>query len=520
MPDTAPPRGWRAVDAAACAVLALITGAYLHWWPRDLYHYDEALLLYEAKRITEGDVPYRDFFEIITPGSLYVFAGAFALFGVNLETARVIMAIVHVGIEWLIYAASLRVGVRSELAFAAALAHLAIGYALIPIASAHWFGTLLMMVSLVLALDSGGRRPPLALGLTTGLLIAFQHQKGVVIGAAAAIVIGLDGLFDPKLAGPRTRRLLADLIRYTVGTALIVVPLFGALLLASGPRPMVDALIRFPLGNYRGYQLHQLPWGFVLWPAIGHLFWVAHVLIRLPYLAGVALLRGLWQWTVRRDWAYARRLLVLAVYLAAAALSILYNADLPHMALIACVGLVAAAETIESGLRAAARAAWLERGTGVAIAAAVVVLIAYQLPRNREWRRAHYAVRAETPFGSVDVGDPNELVLLEGLRQRLAAEPTREVFAYPYYSSAYLLTPADNPTRFQILVPNYNSKEQYDEVVGVLEARRVPYVVVLTYWVDWDDDVIVQYLKRAYERVALPFEGPPPAAYTLFRRKS
>jgi hypothetical protein len=518
MPDTDAPRRWRAVDSAACAVLAAVTGAYLFWWPRDLYHYDEALLLYEAKRILSGDVPYRDFFEIIAPGTLYVFAGAFSLFGVSMGTARVVMAIVHLLIEWLVYVACRRAGVRPELAFTAALGHLTIGHALIPIASAHWFGTLLMMLSLVLCLGVPQRRHWLAVGVVSGLLIVFQHQKGAVIGAGTAIVLVLDAVLDRGVAAPWKRRLLTDLSGYAGGAALVIVPVFGILLFTAGPRPLFDALVRFPLGNYRGYKLHQLPWGFAVWPAIGHLFWVAHLLVRLPYLAAISLLRGLWQWTVRRDRRRAHVLLVLGVYLAAAAFSILYNPDLPHLALIACVGLVAAAETIEAGLRIAVRIAPLERAAGVAIAAVLVVLMSYQLTLNRDSRQANYPVRAETPFGTVDVADPTELLLLDTLRQRLAEEPTRELFSYPYYSSAYLLTPADNPTRFQILVPGYNSPEQFDEVVGVLESRRVPYIVVLTYWVNWNDDVIVRYLNQAYERVALPVKGP--SAFTLFRRKS
>ena len=64
-------------DLARAALLAGATALYLATLPHDLYPSDEGRFLYEAKRLIDGDVPYRDFFDFITPGLLYLLALAY-----------------------------------------------------------------------------------------------------------------------------------------------------------------------------------------------------------------------------------------------------------------------------------------------------------------------------------------------------------------------------------------------------------------------------------------------------------
>ena len=53
-----------------------------------------------------------------------------------------------------------------------------------------------------------------------------------------------------------------------------------------------------------------------------------------------------------------------------------------------------------------------------------------------------------------------------------------EIFTYPYCPMYYFLSAATNPTRYSILLYNYNTPSQFREVIRVLEERRVKYVVV------------------------------------------
>jgi hypothetical protein len=55
--------------------------------------------------------------------------------------------------------------------------------------------------------------------------------------------------------------------------------------------------------------------------------------------------------------------------------------------------------------------------------------------------------------------------------------PGEEIFAYPYCPMYYFLSATTNPTRYGGLVYNFNTPSQFEEVVRVLDQRRVKYVV-------------------------------------------
>jgi len=54
---------------------------------------DTWIALYGAKRILEGQLLYKDFFDFVTPGTDYVLAAVFYLFGVKLSVARIALAV-------------------------------------------------------------------------------------------------------------------------------------------------------------------------------------------------------------------------------------------------------------------------------------------------------------------------------------------------------------------------------------------------------------------------------------------
>ncbi|MFN8641703.1 MAG: hypothetical protein U0802_08620 [Candidatus Binatia bacterium] len=69
MPDGAPPASAGPRDAIVAVALAVGVVALVLRRPPVLDYADEAYVLYEAKRILEGEVLYRDVFEIITRSS-------------------------------------------------------------------------------------------------------------------------------------------------------------------------------------------------------------------------------------------------------------------------------------------------------------------------------------------------------------------------------------------------------------------------------------------------------------------
>jgi hypothetical protein len=132
-----------------------------------------------------------------------------------------------------------------------------------------------------------------------------------------------------------------------------------------------------------------------------------------------------------------------------------------------------------------------------------------------------FPYRVETAFGSVDSAFPSQDVTFDWLRDLFRREHVTEVFAYPTNPGFYLLTGTENPTRFQIVVPDYTEDHQIDEIIATLEHRRVPFVVVNLYPMSGNLRRLNVYVDRHYEAIRLPI-GPAAgrlARLTVYRRK-
>src|SRR4051812_49075339 len=64
----------------------------------DVAVFDEGLALYGGMRVGGGDVPYRDFWTTYAPGSYYLAAGAFDVFGASAAVVRYLWLGLHVAI--------------------------------------------------------------------------------------------------------------------------------------------------------------------------------------------------------------------------------------------------------------------------------------------------------------------------------------------------------------------------------------------------------------------------------------
>ncbi len=118
--------GIRCLDPVVCFILFAGSVIYIAEWPATLGPSDEGLFLYEAKRILAGDVFYRDIYDIITPGSHYVFALLFRIFGTTITTAKLAMAVLHGLTVVVLYVTERTVNVPRALAVVPAFAYVAL----------------------------------------------------------------------------------------------------------------------------------------------------------------------------------------------------------------------------------------------------------------------------------------------------------------------------------------------------------------------------------------------------------
>ncbi len=251
--------------------------------------------------------------------------------------------------------------------------------------------------------------------------------------------------------------------------------------------------MRYPLENYR--PTNRIGWGrttLLAGPFANQTF---PTLLRwAPLVVAPALLRAGLAWAWRHERRRLRILTVLITAATAAAVSITYYPDVIHIAIIAPVFLVAAAE--------------------------LCAAVAMRLATNLERARALYPHVHATAFGPVAFHSRWEPLLVEHVRELLRAADTRELFCYPNAVAPYLTIGAINPTRFQNFLAPLFPAAHTAEVLSVLKARDLPYVIGSPLLMRADDPVVA-FINERYEVATVPAIeaiGEQPTLW-LYRRK-
>jgi hypothetical protein len=526
----------RARDAAAATLLLVGTVGYLYHWPHDFYTFDEGLYLYEAKRVLDGEVMYRDFFDILTPGWFYFMALLYALFGVSIDTARIGMAVVHALIGALVYAICRQAGVRASLAMVAALAHITLAYPVCSQASPHWFGTfvLLVLTSVVVARPALSALRAAGWGALAGALVLVQQQKGAAAVAGVSLIIAGDHVFMRQ----RWSRLLGHGAAYAAGLVAVVASVMGAFILVAGWNDVLRALVWYPLDNYRRIHDHDWQWrvyfaNLTRWrpadraaphqgmdltltelPDLGPL---THVVRYVPLALPVAAVTAIARWLTTRGVAPQRPFAVLLVMASCALLSAAYRPDNIHFSYVMAVWLPLVASLAEMLLRVVRRATPMVDVFATGIAVLLCAGAAWQLSENLRIRRGMSALPVDTRFGRIDVGRPDQVEEYQWLVDIIDREGVREAFTYPCSPGVYLMTGTTNPTRYQIVLRGYTDRDQLEEIVATLELRGTPYVIH-SLCIGFDGaEPLSSYVSRYYRRVEFPLPRAP--MVRLLRRR-
>lgn len=509
----------RAADAILASLLFVAAVAYLASFPRTLNPADESYFLYESVRIRNGEVMYRDIFQFITPLASYLMAFLFWVFGTDIGTAHLATAALHGSSVVLLFCLCRQLAVQREIAVVTGIAYLAVCQPTWPYASPHWFatqGVLWIVVALVTARWQEQPRGSIVVGIATGVLVAIQQQKGVVMAAGVLAILVVDHLAGAGFSR-RAPALAKRLVYFAVGLLAVVVPLLVVSVAMAGLEPVYDALVRFPLVSYPNTL--RVRWGrlIVFAKAYGDLTfpillrWIPLILI--PMVAA-------WCWyTATATNQHRQYLLTVLIGCAAASVvSILYYPDLIHIAFIAPVFLVCLAETSQWALERGMRS-WTAPASRILVVALLVVLVP-RLVSNyaRAWRL--HPVSHDTAFGRLDFTGRFYPALNDEVQRRLEDVPGRRIYAYPNFASIYLTAGANNPTPFQYFRAGQSPAEHTRRVLSVLRQQSLPYVIGVTLFMK-PRDPVVRYIQENYEPLSLPgMEGVEefPVA-TLFRRK-
>src|SRR5262245_44191921 len=210
---------------------------------------DEGIILHGAARLLEGQVLYRDFFEIIGPGTVLVSWARVKVFGASFAAIRVLSVATVTLIAILMYLTARAVSAHRAIALALALVFLVRAPQDL---NHHWFTTAAAMAAALSLLSSiySARFLWLACfstGVFVGLAVMFTQSRGGIL--AIGILAVLLTLPD------RSRRLV-----WTVA-GMAMAPAAATIYLASvgALRAAIEETLVFPSQRYSAIQ--SVPFG-------------------------------------------------------------------------------------------------------------------------------------------------------------------------------------------------------------------------------------------------------------------
>jgi hypothetical protein len=342
---------------------------------------EEGFMLVFPERVLEGDLPNRDFLHLYGPGSLWVLAAVFWVFGVSLGVQRIVGLLQHLGVAFGVFAL-LRPWGPWVAGGGGAIAALII---ITPtgLTALAWTGAVALGLWFVRAgvealdapVDSTRRRRQLAVaGLLAGAALLYRLDLVLAVGAAGLVILlGLDT--------PSRKRLV---LWSCVGASPYLVHLATA-----GVGDVIHGMVIEPVFELRGGRSLPLPpsWddydGFLQraglldeppWP-----FWSPRSPVQLNlWLFGILLASALLVWagvrSYRRDGG--RRMLAIAVFSVGLLPQALQRADSTHLAWVSCVTFAVLPAALVELLRGRDLRSSLDAGWRIGLGAVAVPVVA------------------------------------------------------------------------------------------------------------------------------------------------
>ncbi|NLI75718.1 MAG: hypothetical protein GX442_04660 [Candidatus Riflebacteria bacterium] len=456
---------------------------------------DEGIFLGAAQRVLDGELPYRDFHEIQTPGTFYLLAVFFRLFGADFLVARGLLLLLGVGLAFLTDRLA-RETAPGPFDWLPALASLVLGIPLFLGYSNHWestFFAVLMCSSMVRWVGHPSPRYLLLAGFWSALAAETLQQKGALVFLAGCVTVA----FHHVRQGVGWRARVRDFLALSCAPcvlALVTVAFFWW----QGALPdLLHWTIVVPLTRYAdfnalpygyGFSEHLIPtWGAILEAVFP--FWLASFLLMTVAASLLLLLAGPWV-------ALGGCLLLLAIPserkrlepgflpMALFGFALWYSEnhrpDIIHLAFGAALLFVVELRLLQSLMVKGPR---LGRALGGVVAVSLGVTgVLFALPGLGP------QVEVETRAGKVRLLGPDPL--LTYLSQEV---PRGElVYVFPWQPMMYFLAKVKNPTRYSTAVYQAGHPEHIREIVQDLEGKKVARIVVDTRGVaqlhDWSPE--------------------------------
>lgn len=426
---------------------------------------DAIIFLNHGVRMLDGEVIYRDFFQITTPGTELVYFVLFKLFGPHPWIHNVVIIALGLSMTWLCLVISSKV-IAGWKAFLPSLLFLALQFRLGLSGGHHWFSVLLVMAAATVMIERRSAARLMAAGTLCGLASFFTQTRGVAALLGLAIFVGWERRRQ-GLSWRTTLKAEAYLGAAFLGTLVAALAYF---VWQSGLERFFYCTIIFPLRYYRS--------------AGGVNTW-SRYLLDLPlldpehrpwrwgmFLFTYALIPYVYVWFLLRYWREARarslekwsrlmllNLVGLSLFISVASSPLWYR--LNHIALPGLILLVWMLDRPSRFCAALARLMGL---------AALAVLIYASVGQRARW-----PYELNLPAGHVASQRVDWYEQYQWLAQR--TKPSE--YFYAAAADFFFLLRLRNPAAVTFLFPaEYTRPEQVQQIIAGLEEHEVR----LVYW--------------------------------------
>jgi 4-amino-4-deoxy-L-arabinose transferase-like glycosyltransferase len=482
-------------------LLTILTVIYLYLFIRVLWRVgDEGTLLQGAQLVAEGALPYRDFFDVMGPASFYWLGLFFKLFGIHIWVARGLLLVTGLAMVLLIYWMTLRV-YRGSFEMLPALMYMVLAIPTWPATNHHWDSNLFALLALgafFLWQDKRAWFYLVLAGVLAGITTCFIQHKGLLV--FLGLLLGLE--VNDWRAGEAPRRRLTHLGLALGGYAAVGVLVLVLFFLAGGLPDLIYANLIWPLTNYQnvnvvsyGYGLCELIYRMGWEPRLGVLLptWAVFpfgafllgpflIILILPLLLLILTTASYFLSSNRPRLFNALLLPYWSVGLGLW-LSELHRKDIIHLIYgspVLLILLLVAWNNCCSHREVVRKLALGLVSLSLLVYGAAHVLEPLAAQQKIVTRRGTlYAFQADD--------------VLNFLQEQI--KPKEEVFIYPYYPMYYFLADVKNPTRYSILIYNYNSRNQFKEVIRNIKEKKVKYIL----WDTLIEGINLQLFFPAYK---------------------
>jgi hypothetical protein len=254
MTNHAPPRPDKQLSPSIFAIAFAGVFIFLYLWTVLLpatpvvVTNDQVLFFSRAVRIVHGQVLYRDFFELVTPGTDLLYAAAFRLFGIH---------------AWLIPAWSITVGLalcslitliaskilRGPLLLLPALSFLVFDFSTGLDLTHHWYSTLFALAAVAVLAEGEGAtlRQIAAASSLSAMATLFTQTKGVLVFLALVVYV-----LWLKRFRTQTSNILKQLAALILPFAAVLSSVLGYYIHRAGFRTFFFDLVTFPMKYMSG----------------------------------------------------------------------------------------------------------------------------------------------------------------------------------------------------------------------------------------------------------------------------